>query len=483
MTPDKYIKNYINGALIPSDSGEYLENINPALGTVYSYLPDSGPADINIAVEAAERAFLIWSKMGIDKRFRILSRIADIIEQNSDAFAQAETIDTGKPISMAKTVDIPRSHQNIRFFATSILHHSSETHNVENEAINYTLRQPLGVVGCIAPWNLPLDLFTWKIAPALATGNCVIAKPSELSPMTAYLLSKACIEAGLPEGVLNIIHGTGSSAGKAIVAHPKITALSFTGSIKSGKEIAQLAAPTLKKLSLELGGKNPNIIFADCDFDQMMIQTLRSSYSNNGQLCLSGSRIFIERPIYDKFKDELIKRTQFLKIGDPFAPITDLGALISKAHMEKVLSYIALAEMEGGRILCGGEPIKMKGELEGGYFMRPAIVEGLKHDSRTNQEEIFGPLVTITPFDTEEEVLFYANSTEHGLSASIWTKDISKANRIANQIEAGMIWINAWNLQDRRTPYGGLKSSGIGRGGGVEALRFFTEAKNICVKY
>ena len=483
MPTDKYIKNYIDGTLVPAGSGKYLDNYNPSTGKIYSYIPDSDADDVQRAFEAAERAFPEWSQAGLRKRFRILNRLADIIEQNLEEFARAESIDSGKPIAMSSSVDIPRAHQNFRFFATAILHFSSESHQMEGEAINFTLRQPIGVVGCISPWNLPLYLFSWKIAPALATGNCVVAKPSEMTPMTAHLLAKACIEAGLPPGVLNIIHGLGPKAGQAIIDHPKIKAISFTGGTATGRQIAQKAAPMFKKLSLELGGKNPNIIFADCDFDQMMIGTLRSSFSNNGQICLCGSRIYVERPIYDKFKEELVKRTQFLKVGDPFSSVTDLGALVSKAHMEKVMGYLSLAEVEGGSILCGGEPVPMKGEFEEGYFLRPAVIEGLPHDCRTNQEEIFGPVVTIAPFDTEEEVLQYANGVEYGLSATIWTQDISKANRVAEQIQAGVVWINCWLLRDLRTPFGGVKNSGVGREGGLEALRFFTEPKNVCIKY
>lgn len=483
MNPDKYIKNYINGELVPPDSGEYLENENPSIGKVYSYVPDSGPSDIQKAVEAAERAFPEWSKSGLRKRFRLLMRIADIIEQELDEFARAETVDTGKPLSMSSSVDIPRAQSNFRFFATSILHFGSESHHMEGEAVNFTLRQPLGVVGCISPWNLPLYLFTWKIAPALAAGNCVVAKPSEITPMTAYMLSKACIEAGLPPGVLNIVHGQGAKAGQAIVEHPKIKAISFTGGTSTGKQIARTAAPVFKKLSLELGGKNPNIIFADCDFDKMIVDTLRSSFSNNGQICLCGSRIYVQRPIYDRFRDELVKRTQFLKVGDPFAGVTDLGAVVSKAHMDKVLSYIELAREEGGTVLCGGEKVKVKGDYENGYFIRPAVIEGLANECRTNQEEIFGPVVTIAPFETEEDAIALANGSSYGLSATVWTQDISCATRVAERLHAGIVWINCWMIRDLRTPFGGVKNSGMGREGGWEALRFFTEAKNVCIKY
>ena len=483
MTPDKYIKNYIDGALVPAASGAYLDNYCPATGKVYSQLPDSDEQDVQRAVDAAERAFPEWSKAEPGKRFRILMRIADIIEQNMEEFARAETTDSGKPLAMSMSVDIPRAQANFRFFATAIVQFGSESHHMAGEAVNYTLRQPLGVVGCISPWNLPLYLFTWKIAPALATGNCVVAKPSELTPMTAYLLSKACIEAGLPSGVLNIVHGLGNKAGQAIVEHPVVKAISFTGGTATGKKIVATAGPMFKKLSLELGGKNPNIIFADCNFDAMIVDTLRSSFSNNGQICLCGSRIYVERPLYEKFRDELVKRTQFLKVGDPFSAVTDLGALVSLQHLEKVESYLSLAEVEGGSILCGGTRVEMKGEYETGYYLRPAVIEGLPLECRTNQEEIFGPVVTITPFDTEEEAIALANGTVYGLSATLWTQDISRANRVAEQLQAGIVWVNCWMVRDLRTPFGGVKNSGIGREGGNEALRFFTEPKNACMKY
>jgi aminomuconate-semialdehyde/2-hydroxymuconate-6-semialdehyde dehydrogenase len=479
----KYIKNYINGTLVPAKSGEYLDNINPATGKVYSQIPDSDATDVNAAVEAAAQAAPGWAKAEPRTRFRLLMRIADIIEQNLEEFAKAESIDSGKPISMARTVDIPRAQSNFRFFATSVLQYGSESYAMPGEAINYTLRQPLGVVGCISPWNLPLYLLSWKIAPALATGNTVVAKPSEMTPMTAYLLSQACIEAGLPAGVLNIVHGLGPKAGQAIVEHPKVKAISFTGGTSTGKQIARTAAPEFKKLSLELGGKNPNIIFADCDFDEMIVNTLRSSFSNNGQICLCGSRIYVERPIYERFREEMVKRTQFLKVGNPLSKDADLGALVSQAHLEKVQRYIELAEVEGGSVLCGGNRLELKGENEGGFFMRPAVIDGLPIDCRTNQEEIFGPVVTIAPFDTEEEALALANGTAYGLAATVWTQDISRANRVAERLQAGIVWVNCWMLRDLRTPFGGVKQSGVGREGGQEVLRFFTEPKNVCIKY
>ncbi|MFK8101909.1 MAG: aldehyde dehydrogenase [Saprospiraceae bacterium] len=483
MMPDQYLKNYINGELVPPQSGQYLDNVNPATAEIYAYLPDSEAADIESAVVAAEQAFPAWSKSSLQERSRLLSRIAEIIGQNLTAFAEAESVDSGKPVAMATTIDIPRAQDNFNFFATAILHFSSEAHHMVGQAINFTLRQPIGVVGCISPWNLPLYLFTWKIAPALAAGNCVVAKPSEVTPMTAYMLSKACIEAGLPAGVLNIVHGLGPKAGQPMIEHPKIKAISFTGGTETGRRIAAVAAPMFKKLSLELGGKNPNIIFADCDFEEMMKVTLRSSFANSGQICLCGSRILVERSIYDKFKAELVKRTESLVVGNPAAGDTDLGALVSQAHLEKVRDYIRLAKEEGGTILCGGERVPMTGDFKNGYFLRPTVVEGLSYDCRVNQEEIFGPVVTIMPFDTEEEALKYANSTRYGLSATVWTKDITKVNRMSEKLQAGVVWINCWLLRDLRTPFGGVKNSGVGREGGLEALRFFTEPKNICMKY
>ncbi|MCC6685263.1 MAG: aldehyde dehydrogenase, partial [Bacteroidia bacterium] len=393
-----------------------------------------------------------------------------------------ESIDQGKPKWLAKNGEIPRAVSNIRFFGTAIEHFASEAHPMPGHAINYTLRTPIGVVGCISPWNLPLYLFTWKIAPALASGNCVVAKPSEITPMTAYLLAEICIEAGLPAGVLNIVHGLGPKVGSAITVHKQIKAISFTGGTKTGAEIARTAAPMFKKLSLELGGKNPNIIFADCDFDKMLNETLRSSFLNQGEICLCGSRIFIERSIYTKFKEAFVEKVKARSIGDPLLDSTLVGAIASKMHLEKVMSYIELAKQEGGTVLCGGYTVKPEGRCSEGWFIAPTVIEGLSFDCRTNQEEIFGPVVTITPFDTEEEVLMFANSTEYGLAATVWTENLTRAHRIAAEIKSGIVWINCWLLRDLRTPFGGVKNSGVGREGGWEAMRFFTEPKNVCIK-
>lgn len=477
------LQNFINGAYCEPSSGQYIDNYEPASGKVYSLIPNSTGEDVNKAVDAAENAFPIWSGMSVEERSKILVKLSEGIEARMDEFVQAESRDNGKPVRLAGDVDIPRAVSNFHFFATAILHYASESHNMQGVGVNYTLRKPIGIVGCISPWNLPLYLFSWKIAPALAAGNCVIAKPSEVTPYTAYLLGKVAQEAGMPPGVLNILHGEGGSVGDAIVKHPKIKAISFTGGTKTGEYIARTAAPMFKKLSLELGGKNPNIIFADCDFDKMLSTTLRSSFANQGQICLCGSRIFVERPIYEKFKEAFVKRVSETVVAHPTNPKAKLGAVVSKSHMEKVLSYVELAKEEGGTVLTGGERVVLDAPHQDGYYLRPTVIEGLTYDCRTNQEEIFGPVVTIMPFDTEEEVLMMANSTQYGLSATLWTSNLQRAHRMADVIDAGIVWINAWLVRDLRTPFGGVKASGVGREGGWEALRFFTEAKNVFVKY
>ena len=477
------IQNYIKGELQPPASNQYLENYNPAEGKVYAQIPDSDAQDVHLAVEAATEAFPGWSRSPAEKRSDFLLKLADLIDKNADKLALAESIDTGKPLALAKNMDIARAAANFRFYATAILHFASESHPMEGVGINFTTRRPVGVVGCISPWNLPLYLFTWKIAAALAAGNCVVAKPSELAPMTAFLFAKLCIEAGLPAGVLNIVHGLGAKAGQAIVAHPSIPLISFTGGTATGKSIATTASPMLKRLSLELGGKNPNIIFADCDFEKAVDTSIRSSFLNQGQICLCGSRIFVEKAIYEKFKAAFVEKTAQLKVGDPLEEGTFLGAVISEAHADKIMSYIRLAKGEGGEILTGGKRLQLKGRLAGGYFISPTVIEGLPYNCRSNQEEIFGPVVTIMPFETIEEVLLYANSTAYGLSATVWTQNLNAAHHVAENLEAGIVWVNCWLLRDLRTPFGGVKQSGIGREGGFEALEFFTEQKNICIKY
>jgi len=476
------LKNYINGILTTPYSSDYINVQDPSTGETFTMIPDSNSDDVQLAVESAEKAFPLWSNLTAEERSGYLMKIAGLIQANLEKFAHAESMDNGKPLWLAKSVDIPRAVKNFEFFAAAITQFSSESHATGNIALNYTLRQPLGIVGAISPWNLPLYLFSWKIAPALAAGNCVIAKPSELTPLTAFMLSEICIEANIPNGVLNIIHGYGHKAGAAIVSNPKINAVTFTGGTKTGEEIARTAAPMFKKLSLELGGKNPNIIFADCNYEEMLKTTVQSSFRNQGEICLCGSRIFIEKKIYEKFKSDFTEKVRKLRVGDPMNDDTDLGAIVSKQHFEKILSYIDLAEKEGGKILCGGKIFRPEGRCKDGWFIEPAVIEGLKYDCRTNQEEIFGPVVTITPFESEDEVMMMANSTQYGLASIIWTENLTRAHRLAAKIKTGIVWINCWMERDLRTPFGGMKNSGVGREGGFEALRFFTEPKNVCIK-
>ncbi len=477
------LKNYVDGRLIEPQSGEYLDNFDPATGEVYSYVPDSDERDVEQAVAAADRAFGEWSHTPVAERSRILLRIADLIEANGERLARAECVDTGKPLTLARTLDIPRAAANFRFFATAIVHFHSESHMTDDVALNYTLRQPRGVCGLISPWNLPLYLLTWKIAPALACGNTAVAKPSEITPMTAYLLATLCQEAGLRAGVLNIVHGRGASAGDALVRHPAVRTLSFTGGTATGAAIARTAAPMFKKLALELGGKNPNIVFADAPMQEAVGQSVRAAFSNQGQVCLSGSRLFVERSAYATFLTDLVAKTRALRVGDPLEPQTDQGAVVSKAHHEKILRYIELAREEGGRILCGGRAATdLPARCRSGYFVEPTVIADLPPQCRVNQEEIFGPVVAVMPFDSEDAVVEWANSTNYGLAASVWTKDLERAHRLAERIASGTVWINCWLVRDLRVPFGGMKSSGVGREGGLEALRFFTEPKNVCVK-
>ena len=479
----KKILNFINGEFIEPTSKEYLENISPINGDVYSLIPDSDERDVQMAINAAKKASLSWVQTQASERSHILLKMASIIDSKKDELAKAETIDNGKPIKLSRQVDIPRSSSNLKFFAEMISQFKGDHFPSEEHVFNYTIRKPLGVVACISPWNLPLYLLTWKIAPALITGNTVVAKPSEITPMTAFLLGEIANEAGLPKGVLNIIHGTGEKVGSPLVSNPLIKGVSFTGSTQTGRSIAEKAAPSFKKVSLEMGGKNPNIIFEDCDFEKAVNTTVRSSFENQGQICLCGSRIFVQRSIYQKFKEALKEKTSQMVIGDPLSEKTDLGALVSKGHFEKVSSYITLAKEEEGTILFGGKKPNLEGSLKDGYYLKPTLIEGLDPFSKTNQEEIFGPVASITPFDSEEEVLEWANSTTYGLAGTIWTQDLKKAHRLANKVDSGILWVNCWMKRDLRTPFGGLKHSGVGKEGGLYALNFFTEEKNICVDF
>jgi aminomuconate-semialdehyde/2-hydroxymuconate-6-semialdehyde dehydrogenase len=476
------IRNFIDGDFVGPLGGKYLDNIEPATGKPYSQVADSDSRDVDLAVAAAEKAFADWSRKSAPERSRILSRIGDLIERDLEKFARAESIDTGKPLSLARALDIPRAVANFRFFATAILHTESEAHITDGVAFNYTLRQPRGIAGLISPWNLPLYLLSWKIAPAIAVGNTAIAKPSELTPMTAFLLCEICREAGLPKGVLNIVHGTGPHVGAAITAHPKSGTISFTGGTATGRKVAEACAPLFKKVSLELGGKNPNIVFADADLDAAIAGSVRSSFANQGQICLCGSRVFVERSAYKDFVDRFIKKTSELKVGDPLDEKTDQGAIVNKTQLDKIKFYVDLAQKERGKIALGGStPKSINERCQSGYFFQPTVITDLPVSCRTNREEIFGPVVTITPFDNEEEVIGYANDCDYGLASSVWTQNLNRAHRVAEKIQTGTVWVNCWLVRDLRVPFGGMKASGVGREGGEEALRFFTEPKNVCI--
>jgi aminomuconate-semialdehyde/2-hydroxymuconate-6-semialdehyde dehydrogenase len=463
--------NFISGRFAPPHSGEYLDDVNPSTEEVIAAIPDSDGRDVDDAVQAAKRAFPAWSRTTAAERSTLLLKLADLIEKNFDELAELEANDSGKPLALARTLDIPRAVANFRFFATAILHDASEAHITDTTAINYTLRQPLGVVGLISPWNLPLYLLSWKIAPAIAAGNACVAKPSELTPLTANRLAELSLDAGIPPGVINIVHGLGGKAGRALTCHDDVAAISFTGGTVTGTAVAANAAPRFKKLSLELGGKNPTVVFADADLDEAFKTTVRAAFWNQGEICLCGSRVFVEDSIYERFVEGFVRLAKELRIGD------DIGALISAAHLEKVMGYIELAKQEGGTIAAGGRRVDRKG-----FFVEPTVITGLGCDCRVLQEEIFGPVVTITPFRGEAEAIAFANSTRYGLSASVWTRDLSRAHRVAAAIDSGTVWINCWLLRDLRVPFGGMRESGVGREGGFESLRFFTEAKNVCVK-
>jgi aminomuconate-semialdehyde/2-hydroxymuconate-6-semialdehyde dehydrogenase len=475
------VLNYIGGKLVEPVSKKYLENHQPATGMVYGEVPDSDNEDVELALISAKSAQKDWENTPSEQKFKVLNAIADLIDVHREKFALAESKDQGKPVWLARN-EMIRSAQNFRFFATAAMQFSSESHAMENKAINYTLRQSIGVVGCISPWNLPLYLFSWKIAPALAAGNAVIAKPSEFTPATAFLLSEICIEAGLPAGVLNIVHGLGPKVGQSMVEHPEIKAISFTGGTTTGKHLAATAAPMFKKLSLELGGKNPNIIFADANIEKAIKTTVNASFMNQGEICLCGSRLLIHASIYEEVKEKLVTEVLKLKIGDPSNDDNRIGAIVSEPHYKKVLSYLEIAKNEGGIFLTGGIPVFPEG-FEKGWYIAPTIIEGLPLECRTNQEEIFGPVISIMKFETDQEALELANGTEYGLAATVWTSNLNRAHTMAAELQFGIVWINCWLLRDLRTPFGGKKSSGVGREGGLEAMRFFTEPKNVCIAF
>jgi aminomuconate-semialdehyde/2-hydroxymuconate-6-semialdehyde dehydrogenase len=476
------ISNFIGGKYVEPVGQKYLDNYDPSVGQVYSLVPDSDERDVEAAVAAAQAAFPVWSKKTAAQRSHILNQVANILERRLDEFAAAESRDQGKPVKLAKTVDIPRAISNFRFFAGCILYHEERSTDTDGKAINYTIRQPLGVGGLISPWNLPLYLLTWKIAPCIAVGNTCVCKPSELTPMTAYMLGEVLNEAGVPPGTVNLVFGLGSKAGNALVSHPKVPLISFTGGTQTGEIINKTSASHCKKLSLELGGKNPNIIFDDAKLDECVDVSVRSSFTNQGEVCLCGSRIFVQKGIYKDFLEKFVEKTKALKVGPPKDDGTNLGALVSKEHLQKVDYYVSVAREEKGTILTGGARVAVPGH-EGGYYYPPTIITDVGYTATCARDEIFGPVVTVTPFESEEEVIMMANSVQYGLSASVWTESQRRAHRVAAALHVGMVWVNTWMLRDLRVPFGGSKKSGIGREGGEFSIDFYTEAKNICFKY
>ena len=483
MSP-KRLANLIDGRLEAPRANRWLDVFEPATGAVFAQCPDSDASDVDVAVAAAQRAAPAWAATPADVRSRLLFRLADLVEARMDEFAALESCDSGKPLALARSLDIPRAISNLRYFAAAIVPWGSQSHAMELGAINYTLRQPLGVVACISPWNLPLYLFTWKIAPALAAGNAVVAKPSEITPCTAALLGELSIEAGLPPGVFNIVQGRGPGVGQPLVEHRRVKAVSFTGSTRTGEMIAAATATQFKKVSLELGGKNPAIVFADAELSDANLDTIvRSGFANQGEICLCGSRLLVQRSIYADFRERYLARVRALRVGDPNAADSDLGALVSRAHFDKVMGCIAQAREEGGDMVCGGDAVQLEGRCASGWYVTPTVIEGLAPDAITNQQEIFGPVVSLIPFDDEAEAIAIANGTGYGLAASLWTTDLSRAHRVGAALDFGIVWVNCWMMRDLRTPFGGTKQSGLGREGGEEALRFFTEPKNICIRY
>ena len=476
------VPNLVGGEFVPAGSGEWLEDRDPARNRVIARIPRSSAEDVERAVAAACAAREgAWGATTSAERADLLDSVADAIEERLDEFARLESLDTGKPVALAKSVDIPRAVANFRFFAGAVRHQETGCHPMDG-ALNYTLRRPVGTFGLITPWNLPLYLLSWKTAPALAMGNAVVAKPSELTPLTASALAEVLTEVGVPAGAFNLVHGLGAEAGQAIVEHPDVAGISFTGGTATGARVAASAAPLFKKLSLELGGKNPTVVFADCDFDAAVEGAVRASFANQGQVCLCGSRLLVERSIYDRFTDAFVERVASLAPGDPLDPATNFGALISQAHRDKVEGYAALAREEGGEVLCGGGRPDLGGELAGGAFFQPTVITGLSPESRCATEEIFGPVVTLHPFDTEEEALAIANGVRYGLAASVWTSNLARAHRVSAALESGMVWVNTWLLRDLRVPFGGMKDSGVGREGGRHSLEFFSESRNVCIQ-
>jgi len=482
----KQIKNFINGEFIAS--ANTFEKRSPLNNAVIAHVSEANQSEVNAAVQAARAALHgPWGKLVVADRVELLYGVADEINRRFDEFLEAECADTGKPMSLARHIDIPRGAANFKIFADVIKNTPTEFFNMATPyglgALNYATRSPVGVVGIVCPWNLPLLLMTWKAGPALACGNTIVVKPSEETPQTATLLGEVMNKVGIPKGVYNVVHGFGpQSAGEFLTTHQGVNAITFTGETRTGAAIMKAAADGARPVSLEMGGKNPAIIFADCDFDAAIEGTMRSVFANCGQVCLGTERVYVERPIFDKFVAALKVGAENLKIGIPSDPSTGIGPLISQEHKTKVLSYYQKAKDEGATIVTGGGAPEMAGDLSQGAWVQPTIWIGLSDDATVCREEIFGPCCHISPFDSEEEVIRRANDTIYGLAASVWTSNLQRGHRVAAKVEAGLVWVNSWFLRDLRTPFGGSKQSGIGREGGIHSLEFYTELKNVCIK-
>lgn len=481
-TDTKTIDHFINGKFTAPSKGEYFDDLNPATGKAIARVASGAAEDIDQAVSAAKQAFEKgpWSRMAMQERSSILRRVGDLILKNLDTLAMAETMDTGKPLSESREGDIPRAAQNFHFFADYALALHDECYTVTPQERHLAVREPQGVSGLITPWNLPLYLASWKIAPCLVMGNSCVLKPAEWTPQTANILAALMHEAGVPEGVFNVVNGFGANAaGEALTRHPDVRSISFTGETSTGRAIMAAASGTLKKVSFELGGKGANIIFADADLNEALPTAIRAAYRNQGQICLAGSRLFVQESVYKQVADELQKRVSQIKVGNPLDSSTQMGAIISREQLEKVQTYIEIGKKDG-KLLYGGERLQNLGE---GNFLSPALFSEIDNSSKVCQEEIFGPVLPIIPFKDEEDLLEMVNSTPYGLSCSVWTNDANRQHRMASGIKSGIVWVNCWFARDLRTPFGGQKSSGVGREGGRWALDFFSEMKTICYRY
>lgn len=483
----KKVQHYINGKFIDSQCGEFFDNYNPATAELISKVALGREPEVNAAIAAAKAALTgEWGQMKLNDRIAMMYEIANEIDRRFDDFLEAECLDTGKPYSIARHIDIPRGAANFKVFADTMKSVADEAYRSDTpdgkKMLNYSMRKPKGVIGVISPWNLPLLLMTWKVGPAMACGNTVVVKPSQVTPTTTSLLGEVMSKVGVPNGAYNVVQGKGSITGNLITSHKDIDAITFTGETKTGEMIMDACSKGVRDVSLELGGKNPAVIFADCDIEKAISETARSVFANSGQVCLGTERVYVQRAIFDEFVNKLKEAGSKLKVGVQNDESVDMGPVVSAAHRDKVLEFYENAKKEGANVILGGGAPKMEGNLKNGFFVEPTIWTGLPETATVVKEEVFGPCCHIAPFDTEEEVIRMANDTKYGLAATVFTENLDRAHRVASQIDAGIVWINSWFLRDLRTPFGGMKGSGIGREGGHHSLEFYTELKNICIK-